>query len=350
MNPIETRQTRNSNFRIAALLLAAGLPVLAACAGAGPDSAGVWVCDTETQPVVRRDLTRAAFDAERDQLAAAGFQLTDVELQRAGAGVTYAGVWHQGAAASQLVGPHTWNDLLGQWNQFETLNLRMIDLETFVLDGQRQFLGLAREGWAPHTIETGLSTAQLQAEIEEGDNLLDEFEGYFEDGSWRFAAVFVPGPGRQKFVAEVSLDELHDEFHCLGGFAYLRDFEFLRAGSGTAGYAGLFRQRSVPDSCAAEHLDHLWVGHEAGPLEQRVLSLWEEEGPGPLVLVDFELAAEAPAPGPVVAAAQDRVTPGGRQAAGPPPVLGVSAGDTSTPSRPAPPVHDDSSHGPPDHN
>lgn len=127
---------------------------------------GVWRQGQDTQ-LLWRTLGWNAFTAQWDALLGQGLRLVDAETYDAGiAGRMYVGIWREGTGVQGLLQVTGWDAFTEAWEDEAALDLRLIDVETFPVPGDRQFVAVFSPGTEGYALEsvTGYDTFWQTAE------------------------------------------------------------------------------------------------------------------------------------------------------------------------------------------
>jgi hypothetical protein len=115
--------------------------------------------------------------------------------------VKYEAVWHQGGGASLTTAPLSRTAFVEVGEGLVRQGLRLIDVETGVLNGGRIYVGLFTQGTGSNIFDGPLKLTELEAEMAlrqtQGMRLLD-FEIFrLGSGDPRFLGVWAPGQGEE---------------------------------------------------------------------------------------------------------------------------------------------------------
>jgi hypothetical protein len=139
------------------------------------------------------------FTAHRDQLAAQGLRLVDVAHFNDGVADNFIGVFLPGTGTQQTINTSSWNSFVGVSESFEAQGLRLVDIETY-LNGQgvRQYVGVFRPGTGNQQLIRSASWTQFKidwaAQSAGGLRLID-VETLVVDGVYQFIGAFNQGGG-----------------------------------------------------------------------------------------------------------------------------------------------------------
>ena len=159
----------------------------------------------------------------------------------------FLGVWRSGSDIELRVNVSGWSAMVAKRNDLAKSDFRLVELNTYVENGKRQFVGLFKPG---NGVEQGLSLLKdWNAFIAHRDQL--EAQGlrladltYYHDGiSDNFIGVFLPGTDNQKAVSTsnwltfVTTTTINATFGLR-----LADMETFVNGQGVRQYVGVYRQ------------------------------------------------------------------------------------------------------------
>lgn len=116
---------------------------------------GVWRQGRDQQKLWRTE-GWDAFTAEWETLGEQGLRLVDIETYLAGSGNrVYVGIWREGGGLQGLLSVTGWDAFIEAWTDLgENYDLRLVDIETFPVPGDRQFLGVWRPGTDGYVLES----------------------------------------------------------------------------------------------------------------------------------------------------------------------------------------------------
>lgn len=107
---------------------------------------GVWVEGDDKQEFVRLPGWQA-FEGYAELMEAEGMRLVDIDIEDLGFEQIYNGIFRQGTGSQELHTYSGWAALLDGWDDLGVnLDLRLVDLESFVDNGVRKYVGVWREG------------------------------------------------------------------------------------------------------------------------------------------------------------------------------------------------------------
>lgn len=97
----------------------------------------------------------SAFTQKWAELLQEGMQLVDLETFDIGHGLRqYVGVWRGGDQDQALWSMTGWDAFTDKWTELAQEGMRLIDVETFPVNGDRQFLGVWQEGTGAYALES----------------------------------------------------------------------------------------------------------------------------------------------------------------------------------------------------
>lgn len=122
----------------------------------------------------------------------------------------FEAVWHQGSATSLTSKPLPLDAFKKEGDQLtKEAGLRLIDVETVVLNGKRVYSGLWTKGDGTNLFSSELSRAAFENTMKsrQKQNLrLIDFEIFRIAGNLRFAGVWRPGTGEEKLTDPLGFD------------------------------------------------------------------------------------------------------------------------------------------------
>lgn len=158
----------------------------------------------------------------------------------------FEAVWHQGSATSLTSSPLPLDPFIKEGEKLtEEAGLRLIDVETEVLNGKRVYTGLWTKGDGTNLFSSELSRSAFEKTMKSRrkQNLrLIDFEIFRIAGSLRFAGVWRPGTGEEKLTDPLGFDAfvaLGNQWTKKQGLRLI-DVEVENVG-GKFLYTGLFR-------------------------------------------------------------------------------------------------------------
>jgi CubicO group peptidase (beta-lactamase class C family) len=204
--------------------------------------------------VEKRNLTSAQFHAEWTALKEKGFRLIDQDAYTLGSTQYYAGVWIEnkedlGWLSYRDVDSATFGDNFDKYKP----NFMMVDVESYVLDGQRRYAAVwvanpQNIAWAERRDLTSQQFAdEFQQYSDDGFRILD-FESYLRGGAQNYAAIWVKNTNGRGWYEyrDMSAKQFGDRWIELrdAGFR-LVDYEVYDFAGGGVRYAGVWRQNGA---------------------------------------------------------------------------------------------------------
>ncbi len=141
-----------------------------------------------------------AFTERWDELSKRGFRLVDLDTYLEDGNRFFVGVFRRGTYAHALVSLTGWDHFTQRWDEAAAQGLRLVDLETFsVGDHQRQYVGVFRAGTDGYALQslTGWDAFKDQWNIlsRQGLRLIDVETFALGDGQRQFLGVYRQGTG-----------------------------------------------------------------------------------------------------------------------------------------------------------
>jgi murein DD-endopeptidase MepM/ murein hydrolase activator NlpD len=163
----------------------------------------------------------------------------------------YTGVWRAGSDGYYLYGGLTWNQLVSKWQTLASQNQRLIDVSTFVRNGQRLYNGVWRAGTDAYALYGGVEWAAFVAKWQElgAQNLrLIDIETYTSGGKRLYVGVWRGGTDGYYLYGGLNWNDFVAKWQQLGAqnqrlidvASYLQGTTRLYIGvwrAGTDGYA-----------------------------------------------------------------------------------------------------------------
>ncbi len=176
----------------------------------GHNWTGVWLGKGD-QALWRGDDWRD-FAVQEESFARRNLRLADIETWEEGRPATrrWLGVLNTGLRETELLADLTAAELQARWTEMLDRDMRLFDVETYVVDGRRLWAGLWRQGTDEPGLELALDGNAFQVALERAtadQRLLVDVETYREDGVRRWAAVWL-GRGQSDFLTAPSWEEL----------------------------------------------------------------------------------------------------------------------------------------------
>lgn len=119
-------------------------------------------------------------------------------------------VWHEGTHEAVHTGFLSLEQFDAQGQELFARGLRLIDVETEVINGRRGFAGLWVEGTGDsffHVVAGRADLARMMARMRQQGRRLVDFELYREGGTTFYAAVFRNGGGTELMVRPLPIDK-----------------------------------------------------------------------------------------------------------------------------------------------
>ena len=124
-------------------------------------------------------------------------------------GVTYSGVWRAGSDAHYLWVNASWSNFNAKWQQLSAQNLRLVDLKSYRVGGNRLWAGVWRAGSDAHYLWVNANWANFVAKWQQlsAQNLrLTVLTTYEEGGTRLYAGVWRAGSDAYYLWANASWD------------------------------------------------------------------------------------------------------------------------------------------------
>ena len=157
----------------------------------------------------------------------------------------YIGVWRTGSSIDLRVKAAGWTAFTQKWLDLSNDNFRLVEIETFIENGQRQFLGIFKRGTGGHYLWNVAGwdnfTAKWNALHQSGLRLVDM--ATYVDGTTRhYVGVFRAGSDQQALWNTTGWDNFTTKWAQLSNQGFrLVDLETHAVG-GQRQYIGVFRQ------------------------------------------------------------------------------------------------------------
>lgn len=158
------------------------------------------------------DLTWKDLLAKRDALRASGFELVDVETYVEEGQRLFAGVWHLSKISHRLWKANSWDGFLDKWREFRKEGIEIVDLEVYQdSEGILNYLATFRKASQHHRFLADLSWDEFlrtRRNYTPENYWVVDVEAFVNPmGELRYAAIWVPGTGPQRIWKASSLDE-----------------------------------------------------------------------------------------------------------------------------------------------
>jgi murein DD-endopeptidase MepM/ murein hydrolase activator NlpD len=205
--------------------------------------------------------------------------LVGVDIPLAWAQQGYSGVFRSGNDGYYLWVGVTWPSFVAKWQELSGQGLRLVDLETDVVNGTRRYTGVWRGGNDKHYLWVGVDWSNFASKwlelSKQGLRLID-FETYVDGNTRKFAGVWRAGNDAHYLWVGVDWQNFVSKWQELSGQGLrLIDLETYVEG-GQRKFAGVWR--------AGNDAHYLWVGVDWGSF----VSKWLELSKQGLRLIDFE--------------------------------------------------------------
>lgn len=239
--------------------------------------AGLWHFNYEKE----RILTGAHYHkfVETDQeMKKKQFRLDDVEVTKAGGELRFHAVWHSGRD-SCMVRMQGWGNFL---DTFNSTNLVLIDIETYMEGQERKFLGVWRQRNLSQKLVPPVNQKTFLREWErlekEGYRLID-IETFVDKGERKYIGVFHAGTLESRlWLDDVDWNSFLTIYNGLKeqGFRLI-DFEVY--------YNAKKQKRFIGVWLAGSYATQMWIDRDWGSF----ISKWKELDVDNIRLVDLEV-------------------------------------------------------------
>lgn len=217
-------------------------------AAASGEYAGVWR-KTGDDVLIRRGYRPGAFFEEWDRLRDAGYYVDDFEPYVDSDGVLrWDGVFRKGSGGNAMWRGFDLDGFHDKWVEQSQQGYRLVDLETYVQNGQRKWAGLFRPGSGKYALFRNFNFIDFRQKydelVDDGYKLID-VEAYRQNGNLKWAGVWIAGAGNRDFLlANYDTGSFHDTWRDQQALGYkLIDIEAYRAG-GKLRWVGVWEQSS----------------------------------------------------------------------------------------------------------
>ncbi|MGB3766227.1 MAG: hypothetical protein WA947_06675 [Phormidesmis sp.] len=158
--------------------------------------------------VVTEPLNKADFIQRGQQLTSQGLRLVDVETERINGERIYAGVWVSGSGNNIFDGPLTRTQFRSRREELRSQGLRLVDFEVFrANDGQERFVGVWRSGSGEEKLSLPRNTEAFltlgETLTSEGLRLVD-VEVERTQGELQYRGLWREGSGSNLFTTPQS--------------------------------------------------------------------------------------------------------------------------------------------------
>lgn len=149
----------------------------------------------------------ASFQAKWQELNSKNVRLVDLNINVVGNEPRFSGVWRAGSDAHYLWVNASWDSFRAKWAELAAQNLRLTVLKVYTVNGQTRFAGVWRAGSDAHYLWVGVNWNEFSAKWQELSNQnlrLVDFEAYEVNGQLRYAGAWRAGTGGHYFWANAS--------------------------------------------------------------------------------------------------------------------------------------------------
>ncbi|MEI6947588.1 M23 family metallopeptidase [Paraflavisolibacter sp. H34] len=220
-----------------------------------------------------------SFVAKWNELGRLNLRLMDIETYVEGGRRLYSGVWRGGSDGYYLWAGVTWSNFVAKWNELGRQNMRLIDIETYVENGVRLYIGVWRGGSDGYYLWSGVTWSNFVAKWNElgRQNLrLVDIETYVENGVRLYSGVWRGGSDGYYLWAGVDWNNFVAKWNELGR-QNMRLIDIEMYEDNGRKYIGVWRSGS--DGY------YLWAGVDW----ENITSKWYELGQQNLRLNDIEI-------------------------------------------------------------
>ncbi len=251
---------------------------VAAPAAAQDAYAGAWL-DTTSGHALWIGGSWDDFLTVWSDLADQDLRLVDLETDVRDGERVYSGVWRAGTDGYALWSGDTWDGFVDQWNTLAAQGLRLIDLETYVAGGTRLYAGVWRAGTDAYALWSGGTWSEFEQEwrrLSSAGLRLIDLETWEDGGVRRYAGVWRQGSDGHALWVGATWQSLLDQWDDLAGQGLrLIDLETYHVNQQRR-WAGVWRESAAGYG--------LWVGVDA----ENFLSRWHDWAGDGLHLLDME--------------------------------------------------------------
>ena len=285
-----TRRTR-TRTRLKAATLGAALLAGTALTGAlaGPANAVPGAPAAAFDPASvgwfsHRDQTSAQFGTTFAAHKQAGYLPVDLEIDTSGSDYRVGSVWQKNTDG------RAWRELrdlsssgfASAWTQAKADGLRLVEQETYVVDGTRRYAGVwvanaEKLGWRSHRGQTSAQFAGSFAANRDAGLMPVDFDQYATSDGMRYSTVWVANPSGVAWKLHRNLTSagFSDAFAANAGYRVL-SFESLQTSAGQR-YGAIFvqdlngRKAAMRRDMDAKAYDNYW--HRYADLGYRVVGV-----------------------------------------------------------------------------
>ncbi len=197
----------------AAVVMGAGLPGLKPAQASSGLPSAVFDPDT-TAWYSYRNLSEATFDAQFAEKADAGYMLTDIEVEVVDGERRVGAIWQKNTDSRGWVAHYkkTHAEFSAKWQEYKDAGFRLVDQETYVLNGTRYWAGIWVENqeslkWASYR---NSSSADFSAKFEtyrDAGYIPVDVEAYAYGSGVSYAAAWVKNADSLAFVLRRDMTE-----------------------------------------------------------------------------------------------------------------------------------------------
>lgn len=201
-------------------------------------------------------------------------------ISAASAASNYTGIWAESDDKHYLWVGQNWDGFEKKWKELNKKNLRLVDLETYVVGGERRYAGVWLEGKGKHYLWVGKDWKAFEKkwkELSKKKLRLIDIEIYAENGKNRYAGVWEEGNDSHYLWVRKSWKDFEKKWKSLNRKKLrLVDLEVHRY-KGKNYYSGVWRRGTD------KH--YLWAGKSWSDFREK----WSELSEKNLRLVDIEI-------------------------------------------------------------
>ncbi|GJL73832.1 MAG: hypothetical protein NMNS01_30310 [Nitrosomonas sp.] len=191
----------------------------------------------------------------------------------------YIGVWRRGNDPYYLWVNASWNSFRSKWQELGDKNLRLVDFESKLINGNWRYSGVWRHGSDPYYLWANASWDSFRSKWQElgAKNLrLVDFESKLINGNWQYSGVWRHGTDPYYLWVNASWSNFVAKWQELGAKNLrLIDISITQIGNSLR-YSGVWRHGTDPY--------YLW----ANASWSNFVAKWKELGEKNLRLIDIE--------------------------------------------------------------
>jgi hypothetical protein len=247
---------------------------------------GVWRAGNDAH-YLWANASWTSFRAKWEELNSQNLRLADLNINVVGSEPKFSGVWRAGAGAHYLWVNATWDSFRAKWQELAAQNLRLTVLKVYSVGGQRRFAGVWRAGSDAHYLWVGVDWENFRAKWQElsAQNLrLVDFEAYEVNGQLRYAGAWRAGTGAHYFWANASWTSFRSKWQELSALGLRLTVIKSYFSGGQRRWAGVWRPGTDGH--------YLW----ANVRWENFVSKWRELNAKGLRLVHFDAIEAASVP------------------------------------------------------